>query len=418
MPDWLRRRSAAYWLSFVTFAAYFAAFTVQYAVVFDAFVDGASRWSRVFQATIIAVFIAIGLAQARAEAVIGIAAVTALAGYHVVFTIQSGIPPNFNTLFGYVGLFAFVPVALCGVPLQHQLRLMFGIALAYVVFYVAANGLLVSLSHKLHDTPGGLIDSGDERGVRVMIAALSASFVAFYAVEDGAMNPLLRVSSVAVALASIWLSGSRVFSILFAFMFAVRLLRLNMRWMMVGLSAAFLGVCALHLYGLIDRDWNPYEYVFTDKSGRGRYLEYPQAIAAIKRYPLLGVGIEPDSTAMGEFLKVPRRWGSVFWGDLGAIGPLGQFGVPGLLLFLFASVASLLSASLKSGDPGLDALRVNCALSAVYGVIAPTVLWPPHAFYTAMLFGAWLRHRHMGSSNDVDPTPAGAADLQAWRAAS
>lgn len=402
MPDKLEERSVAYWLSTAAFVVYLVAFSIQYAVVIDAFFDGASRWARVAQAIFIFAYIAVGVVQVRIEALIGMAAIAALAGYHVLFTIQSGIPSNFNTLLGYVGLLAFVPVSLCSIPMARQLRLLFWVALAYVVFYVAANGLLVSMAHRLRDAPGGLIDSGDERGARVMIAALSASFVAFYALADARLHPMVRIAGVALAISSVWLSNSRVFSILFAFMFAVRLLRLNTRWVMVGLSAAFLGVCVVHLYGLVDRDWNPYAYVFTDKSGKGRYLEYPQAIAAIERYPLLGVGIEPDSTAMGEFLKVPRRWGGVFWDDLGVLGPLGQFGVLGLALFLFAAVASLLSASLKSTDPGLNALRMDCALSAAYGVIAPTVLWPPHAFYTAMLFGAWLRHRRATEPSSRD----------------
>jgi hypothetical protein len=328
--------------------------------------------------------------------------------YHVIFTVNSGMAANFNTLLGYVALLAFVPVTIAHLSFAQQARILFLISLGYLIIYVGANNVLVEAARRGAGTVSGILDSGDDRGARVYLAALSTSFVAFYAFEDRSLRWFVRLAAIALAVTAIILSNSRTFAAIFAFIFVLRMVRLNNRPVMFALALIFLGVSAAHLYGLLDRSWNPYEWFFHDLSGLGRYREYPQAIRAAQDHWFLGVGIEPDPAAMASYLQVPKRWGGVFFGDLGALGPLGQFGLFGLTLFLVASVLCIMSAAKKSSEPGIAALRLNCALNGLCGIIAPNVLWPPGCFFTTLLFGFWLRQRHARSSRArlVAPGPA------------
>lgn len=407
----MRLRNFYYFASLAIVIVYFLAFMVQFAFVFDYFYYDATRFSRYIQTLIVFGSIGVMALMGRGVALIGMAAALTLVAYHLLFSFQSGSPTNPNVIFSYISLLAFVPIVAVNMSIKEQTRLLFYIALGYVVFYVVANNYLVGLSlarsaASADSAPGGLIDSGDDRGVRVFLAGLLASYVAFYLTEDKQTHWALRLAGIAMACTAIWLSKSRVFMAVFAVLFIVRLVRMNNRPVAAGMIALFLMSAAVNLYGVVDQRWNPYAAVSSDASGLGRYRQYQQATTIVRSHWVLGVGIEPSFEAAAAYLRVPRRWGNIFWSDLGVIGPFGAYGIVGLLFFLFVSVTCMWGFAKRSNEPGLDALRLNCALSACCGFISPYVLWPPSAFFTAMLFGAWLRRRHATGVASAPATPA------------
>jgi hypothetical protein len=374
------------WVPLVLLGLLLVANLVAAARIFDTFWSNASRLSFVVQGLVIGYFLLVAVRRGDWRIV---AAAVAVAIYfvfaHFLFVFQSGTAVNLNAIAIYLPLLAFVPFYEADIPIGQIMRVWVMVTAVYLLVYVFANGRLTSGA----EASSALLLNHNQSGKRVFLAAAHASFVAFYGLRVRHLHPGLRVALIALAVCALWMSGSRTFLLVFGMVFMIGAAGQMTRFVRIALFVLVMSVAAMLLAGLLWPGWNPFDYMIWDDSAYYRGHEYAVAMREIVRHPLLGVGISGVAVDLQHYFGT-ARFEPLFGSDLGALGPLIDFGLIGLAAFVCALYFALVPET-PSHRFDVDALKLTCITCAVNGVISPILLFDPGASFLMLLIAIWLR---------------------------
>ncbi len=236
-----------------------------------------------------------------------------------------------------------------------------------------------------------------ERGERLYNYQAASAFVWFYWFNLRAKGGLFGIGMAGVSGLAVLLTLSRVYILCVAFVTVLSLLIQKKR---VGYICFLLLVsaAAIYLYGLIDEQWNPFSFFSGDSSGNTRILEYDAVRYQILAHPLWGIGFISDSDGTAALI------GNIFFAaaDVGISGVWWDFGFIGVLILL---VGSYICCRPVRGLPTKlgDTLYLTGCLMAVYGCLAPIILYPGGAGFFSVILGLSFDRR--GSSEDAAAEP-------------
>ena len=236
-----------------------------------------------------------------------------------------------------------------------------------------------------------------ERGERLFNYQAATAFIWFYWFNLRAKGGLFGIGMAIVSGLAILLTLSRVYILCIALVTALSLVVQKKR---VGHICFLLlaSAAAIYLYGLLDEQWNPFAFFSGDSSGNTRILEYDAVRYQILAHPLWGIGFISDSDGTAALI------GNIFFAaaDVGISGVWWDFGFIGVLILLVGSYLCcrpLRGLPLKLGDP----LYLTGCLMAVYGCLAPIILYPGGVAFFSIILG--LNFDRRGSS-EAEPTIA------------
>ena len=231
-----------------------------------------------------------------------------------------------------------------------------------------------------------------ERGQRLYNYQAASAFIWFYWFNLRAKGGLFGIGMAIVSGLAVLLTLSRVYILCTAL---VTVLSLIVKKKRVGHICFLLlaSAAAVYLYGLIDEQWNPFSFFSGDSSGNTRILEYDAVRYQILAHPLWGIGFISDSDGTAALI------GNIFFAaaDVGISGVWWDFGFIGVLILLVGSYICcrpLKGLPVKLGDP----LYLTGCLIAVYGCLAPIILYPGGVVFFSIILGLSFDRR--GSSGD------------------
>jgi hypothetical protein len=370
----------------VLVACLLIAITVQAATIFDIFWSQATYFSYVVQIVVFVTFLVYPLFRMNVPIFLSAIGIIAfLAAEHVVFCRMAGQPYNFNAILMYIPLISFFSLYRSGCSLRYILNTLAIVVTVYLAVYLIGYDWLINsgASRSVH--------AGDaSRGVRLLLATGFASFLAFYAIAASGRPLALRSVMFLMAVAALYLSGSRMFGMLFLVILALSTLRLlgfGVRLLLFGLFAL---ICGVLLLGFVLPDWNPFGYMAWDGSAYARSLEYRYALLWSSRTWMFGVGIPGTFAQLQTFLKTPL-YEPLYATDLGVMGPLFVFGIPGLIAFLAATYFSIVPVIGGREGPEFRSMRLNGILCGMFGVLSPSLLLEQNALFLSILIVAAAR---------------------------
>lgn len=306
---------------------------------------------------------------------------------HVWFCHLSQQPYNFNAVLTYIELLSFLPFYRSGVPISRILKILFILITLYLLFYVVGHNSI--LSGALGDNRA-IHDGDTARGSRLYLAAAFASFVAYYAMTNRRLGFLLRSGAFLIAVYALWLSGFRTFGLIFVIVMLLSLMRLLGGATRLALFGLFCVISGTLLLGFLVPHWNPFNYMSWDGSAFARSLEYRVAMKVVQQHWMWGVGIANTFDAQQIFFRT-REYEPLYPSDLGILGPLILFGIPGVVAFVAATYFCIASPLRRDGGSGIRGLQLNCIACGLYGVISPSLMIEQNAVFLSLLFVAQLR---------------------------
>lgn len=333
--------------------------------------------------------------------------------YH--FQTISGQAMNVNAALTFGTLLMAVPLFQTRLPLGTVLRIVLFCAIGYLLLYIALAPLIMSGAVETRIT---LTDDGT-RGVRALLSGQFAAFVLFAGIVLTRRSAWQGLLLIAIAGYAIFIAQSRVFQAVLAVTGAVAIIGtifpFTRRPITVVLAIAFLTIAAANLWGYVDPSWNPYQVMAQDASGQARYIEYGDALQAIRSHYLTGIGIPPSQEGLELYVR-PRR--PFFPSDLGPAGIFFQFGLIGTVLFLVASVGCILSLPSPAIRPSplSFALHYTALHAALYGFFAPVLFGGSGTLFAAFTFALWMKGGYFRVSragfvarpSEIDPNAYGA----------
>lgn len=365
-----------------------AAIVIQAATIFDLFWPQATFASYIVQLLVFLFYLVFPLPRVRLAVVIpAVAIILFLIFEHILFARLAEQPYNFNAILQYFPLLSFLPLYRSRVSITTILKVLFAVSTIYMLIYVAGHNLILSgalgENRSIHD--------GDtERGARLYLASGFASFVVYYALTSYQTPFLRRALIFFLATYAIWLSGFRTFGLLFLaimLLSSIRLLGLGTR---IALFSFFLLISGVLLAGLAIPGWNPFQWMSWDGSAYARSLEYDIAVESIHRHWIFGIGLPGSFGDLQTFLRTPE-YEPLYATDLGVIGPLILFGIPGTIAFLMATYFCVIPSLGRNDGSGYRGLQLNGILCAMMGVISPSLLLEQNALFFSILLVAWVR---------------------------
>jgi hypothetical protein len=317
-----------------------------------------------------------------------LAVVGLFAAQNFVFSLHAGVPMNPNALIGYLPLISFLLVRQRVVSVHFVMRSLAFLIFIYLIVYVGAYDYLVHLTAEQNPA---LLPGDELRPPRVRLALDMASFLVFYATLARNMNGPYRIAALGIGLAALWISGSRTYQLLFVTIYGLAMLKLLGVGARSVLFILFMAIGLTLLSGLFI-PWNPMNLVAGDNSGLARAIEYEDAIKALHRHWITGVGLWSDFGTFQAYLGT-RKYNPLFPSDLGILGPYIVLGLPGLIAYVLATYFCIVPRLKRLSTPGLRALRLNCVLCGAYGIISPAIVLESQSFFLALLVGMTLRVR-------------------------
>jgi hypothetical protein len=308
---------------------------------------------------------------------------------HLLFAHLTGTAPNLNSVASYLPLLSFVTFCETGLSIRKLIKIFAIVSAVYLLIYVAGHSFLVGLNAS---GGSGLLSADSSRANRLYLLAPWASFVAFYALKSISRQAILSIVIIALAFAALWLSGSRTYQLFFAAVFACATFHLTGRWLRGGLFVFFLVIMFLQLYGLFSESWNPYAYMAWDDSAYYRSLEYARIINGLRDNWLLGTGVPSDLEILADYLKASRHE-QIFASDLGPIGIMFMFGLPGLAALIYVVYFCTAGSDRVFSFPELRAVQLNCLLCAGLAVLSPMIVLESASVFLGLLAAIHVRAR-------------------------
>lgn len=336
-----------------------------------------------------------------------------VAGYMLLSTIVfrelAGGKINFNATLSYLLILCFLPFCETRLPLGLLLRIMLTVAASYLVIYVLLNNVIIA---NVVNEPRLVLESDGERDRRVLLAfqwALFPLLTGMFMMRDRALPALALIGFGATA---IFLSNSRMLTALAVPIVLTALIgmyaprsRKPLAWC---LAAAFLMLSLIILWGYADHNWNAYGFIARDASGTARFLEFQDAVTAIRGHELFGIGIAPTPDDLHYFIRPTRPF---FAADLGTAGVFFQFGLIGAVLFMAYTVLCMVAipADDASQTPVSRALTYATMHAGLAGFFATSLFGGSGNVFGALTIGLWLkggyfiRREARGRSPTIDP---------------
>lgn len=322
----------------------------------------------------------------------------ALVAAQINFGLKSHFETNLNAIFAYFPLVTFVLFMRQEAPIDRTLTLLFWISAAYVAIYALAFPFLLSTAIEQGVQVSGLQDV--ERGARLAFAPGFAAFVFFYAWRRRSLNPLLRIAIMILPIVAILLSKYRTFLAIFLLIALFQGLRLMNPLTRLVLFGITLAGYLLILSGLFIPDWEPFGYFADDNSGFARLLQYRHILPFLKSYWLEGVGVSSSTLVFETYMRVPTTF-AVYPTDLGPVGVLLVFGLPGLLVYFLMTYLMIVPAIPPPVTAARQALQLTCIVLGVQGIISPSFMMEGNALFFALLVSLWIQSRD-GTSSQRD----------------
>ncbi|MES1984306.1 MAG: O-antigen ligase family protein [Pseudomonadota bacterium] len=372
----------------IMITALLSAIVIQSAMIFDLFWPAATYVGYWIQAAVFLFYLILPLSRIR-PSVVGSAIIILLflIVEHIRFCVMADESYNFNSLLFYLPFLSFLPLYKSGVSINTIAKILFWICVIYIFTYVVGYDRI--LSGSLGDNRA--IKDGDfARGARLYLATVFAAFVAFYSVTNKSIPIVVRAIIFVIAFYALVLSGSRTYGVIFMLVLVLSSIRLFGMATRVLLFSIVMIICGLVMLGLLVPGWNPFAQMSSDGSGFARSLEYEVAMRVIKDHWFLGVGIANNFDAQQIFFKT-REYLPLYPSDLGILGPLILFGIPGLLVFIAATYLCMVPSLGRHDGSGFRGVQLTAFTCAAFGVISPSLLLEPNAVFLMMLIVARLR---------------------------
>jgi hypothetical protein len=371
----------------IAIAAFFTALLIESAQIFDLVFPHISRRCFFVMLIIVAYYLRPPWKKADLPMVLaGMGALVFVIIEHAIFVLSTGWQSNFSAVASFLPLIGFVPVYRSQCSLATTLRIFLALMIIYLFIYVVGFQFFTTtdfgITRIIHN------DSG--RGLRLFLMASFASYVAFYSMSDTKLHFAARIALIFVALIALYLSGYRTFMICFLLVAGLSVARLTGLATRLVLFAVVVIVSAVLLWGIVFPGWNPFVYFGSDNSASARADEYSLAQYVLTKHWFLGIGIASDFQAQQTFVGSPT-YKPLYPSDLGSVGALLMFGIPGFIAFIAMTFFSMMAPIQERGTPELRALRLNGIVCGVIGVISPSIILEANAIFFALIFAAWLR---------------------------
>ena len=366
-----------------------AANLVQGARIVDLYWPDASRVAYAIQLVIPLLFLIVAIK--RADVLVAgatVATLLGLVGSNLHFALHTGLPSNISTVATYFPLLSLIVFFELDCPMRQVLRVFLWLCIGYLLLYVTQNAAILASASINVST---VLSAHDGSGGRVYLAASYAMFVGFAALRAKQWHWLVRASLIALVLYAMWLSSSRLFTLLSLVIAILAAFNLMSHPVRIAMLAVVCLVMTAMLAGVVVEGWNPLEYFAWDVSGIYRQNEYVDAISIIRDHWRWGIGTASDFKTLQSYLKTPV-YRPLFPADLGVIAPWFEFGLPGLAVFVSVTCV-VLGLPMQAREPESEALQLTCVVCALYTVASPLLLFEPSAIFTMILGAMWLRRR-------------------------
>jgi len=363
---------------------------VENAAIFDVYAPDMTTYCLYAKAALIALLLARGVAAGLSAEGLSAPVLAAVAWLALIlfqkamFSLHAGEPYNWHGIVDNMDALLFLVFMACARDPAFVAKLLYGMIVPYLALYLYTTQnppLLVN-----PEEMSAFLGASSGRDERVFLASCFAAYAAFFAFDEIRFRRnLMHAIPLAMALAAIVLSESRVFISVFAVIAVAALVS----WRVAGYvgCAIFVAVLCLNAYGFIDTSFNPYAFLVADDSGWARAASFERGRDLAFAHPLTGVGVDMESSpAFRNFVSTPHFFSAT---DLGPFGVFLTFGAVGFALFMVLTFSCFFpDHRLRMFGAHAQAVKLTLMVAALYGIIAPMLAFGSGRPFVALLIWA------------------------------